>query len=237
MKDEERLLQKPFAELARSMKKERARERRRELLATSSRAGAAPRTAAAEGAEAKEEEPVAAPLSDHELFAREVASAVPIGRDNCRPPARGGLARPPARDEDAEALAELADLVNGEGLFDIAGSDEYIEGSTNGVDRRLLKKLRKGVFAVQAHIDLHGRTRLEARELVEEFVVESRRRSLRCVLIVHGRGLNSKDQIPVLKESLKVWLARGRIARSVLAFCSARPSDGGYGALYVLLRG
>ena len=56
------------------------------------------------------------------------------------------------------------------------------------------------------------------------------------MLIVHGRGLNSKDQVPVLKERLKIWLARGRAAHVVLAFATARPCDGGAGALYVLLR-
>jgi DNA-nicking Smr family endonuclease len=96
--------------------------------------------------------------------------------------------------------------------------------------------LRQGHFAWQAYLDLHGKRRQEAREAVERFLGESRSQRRRCVLIVHGRGLNSKDQIPVLKESLRVWLAQGRIARSVLAFCSAKPSDGGVGAVYVLLR-
>ena len=58
----------------------------------------------------------------------------------------------------------------------------------------------------------------------------------RALLVVHGRGLNSKDNAPVLKERLKSWLARGQIGRIVLAFSSARPVDGGTGALYVLLR-
>ena len=58
----------------------------------------------------------------------------------------------------------------------------------------------------------------------------------RCVLLVHGRGLHSPDQLPVLKEALLGWLAGGRFGRLVLAFCSARPADGGAGALYVLLR-
>ena len=58
----------------------------------------------------------------------------------------------------------------------------------------------------------------------------------RCVLIVHGRGLNSPDQIPVLKESLRVWLGQKRTGKTVLAFATARPQDGGAGAVYVLLR-
>jgi DNA-nicking Smr family endonuclease len=133
-------------------------------------------------------------------------------------------------------MAQLADLISGRADFDFNDSDEYIEGIAQGLDRRLLKKLRQGTFAVQAHLDLHGKTRIEAHPLVESFIVDSRHRGRRCVLIVHGRGLNSKDQIPILKENLKGWLARGRIAKSVLAFCSARPTDGGVGAVYVLLR-
>jgi len=133
-------------------------------------------------------------------------------------------------------MAQLADLVEGRAAFDFGDTVEHIEGIAVGLDRRLLRRLRQGHFAVQAHLDLHGKTRQEARALVEQFMADSRRSRKRCVLIVHGRGLNSKDQIPVLKESLKVWLARGRIARLVLAFCSARPSDGGTGAVYVLLR-
>ncbi len=89
---------------------------------------------------------------------------------------------------------------------------------------------------MQGVIDLHGLTRQEARELLPRFISRSRAQRRRCVLIVHGRGLNSKDQIPVLKESLKVWLSRGTLSRSVLAFCTARPNDGGAGAVYALLR-
>jgi DNA-nicking Smr family endonuclease len=75
-----------------------------------------------------------------------------------------------------------------------------------------------------------------ARVEVERFVMGASAAGHRGVLIVHGRGHGSKDNVPVLKERLKSWLARGRIGRSILAFTSARPADGGTGALYVLLR-
>jgi DNA-nicking Smr family endonuclease len=139
-------------------------------------------------------------------------------------------------DDEAEAYAELADLVGGGGSFDITATDEYIEGIGAGIDKRLLRKLRAGDYAVQAHLDLHGFTSEAARVEVERFLERARSDGRRCVLIVHGRGHNSKEGIPVLKERLKVWLTRGRIGRGVLAFCSARPSDGGAGAVYVLLR-
>jgi DNA-nicking Smr family endonuclease len=138
--------------------------------------------------------------------------------------------------DDAEVLAELADLCGGDGPFDIADTDEYIEGLADGIDRRLLKRLRAGDYAVQAHVDLHGLTREEARDRVARFLLDSRRAGRRCVLIVHGRGNHSKDSIPVLKQAVRSWLERGQIARTVLAFATARPSDGGAGAVYVLLR-
>jgi DNA-nicking Smr family endonuclease len=89
---------------------------------------------------------------------------------------------------------------------------------------------------VQGRLDLHGLTRDAARGAVERFLRESRLGGKRCVVVVHGRGLHSEDQLPVLKEALRDWLASHRFGRQVLAFCSAQPGDGGAGALYVLLR-
>ena len=148
----------------------------------------------------------------------------------------GRAARPSRANDEAEAYAELADLVEGVGVFDIASTDEYIEGSAPGLDRQLVRKLRRGDYAIQAHLDLHGLVQKEAHAEVDTFIDEARKRGHRCVLIVHGRGLHSKDSVPVLKERLKVWLTRGRISRGVLAFATAKPTDGGAGAVYVLLR-
>ena len=142
----------------------------------------------------------------------------------------------PVYDEDAEALAELEMLVDGITHFDIADTDEFIEGLAEGTDRRLLTKLRRGEFAVQAHIDLHGMRRDEARQSVATFIDGACKAGHRCVRIVHGRGLNSKDNVPVLKLLLTSWLERGRVGKRVLAFCTARANDGGAGAVYVLLR-
>jgi len=139
-------------------------------------------------------------------------------------------------DEESEALAVLSDLVAGNGDFDISDSTEYVEGAVVGFDARVMKRLRRGEFAYQAMLDLHGMSAAAARVEVERFILHSLAEGHREVLIVHGRGRNSKDNVPVLKERLKSWLARGRIGRSILAFTSARPADGGTGALYVLLR-
>jgi DNA-nicking Smr family endonuclease len=139
-------------------------------------------------------------------------------------------------DEDSEALAVLSDLVTGNGAFDISDSSEYVEGAVVGLDPRILRRLRRGEFAYQAILDLHGMSAPAARVEVERFVLGAIAAGHRGVLIVHGRGRNSKDNVPILKERLKSWLARGRIGRGILAFTSARPADGGTGALYVLLR-
>ena len=173
-----------------------------------------------------------------DLFERAMEGVRPL-------PRRGGLridgptpaSQPrPRVTEEAEALAELSDLVRGETHFDVSDTREYVEGAIVGLDPRVLRRLRRGDYAWQAHIDLHGLTASEARVAVDRFLATSVSAGHRCVLIVHGRGRNSKDQTPVLKERLKVWLARGRGARIVLAFTTARPCDGGAGALYVLLR-
>ena len=182
--------------------------------------------------------PAPAAPAEPDPFAAAMKGVVPLEREpgarvEVGPPAR--VARAPVT-EEAEALALLSDLVEGAAHFDISDTREYVEGAIVGLDPRVLRRLRRGDYAWQAHLDLHGMTADAARAAVERFLADSVNAGHRCVLIVHGRGHNSKDQIPVLKERLKLWLARGRTARTVLAFTSARPYDGGAGALYVLLR-
>lgn len=177
-------------------------------------------------------------IDDAALFLRavdDVKQLAPSARQRVAapPPARPGR---PMVSEEAEALAELADLVTGKSPFDVSDSDEYLEGKVKGLDPRIVRRLRRGEFAHQAHLDLHRMTAEQARPAVERFLLDAHRAGRRCVLIIHGRGLNSKDQFPVLKNRLTTWLSRGSWARIVLAFTSARLCDGGAGALYVLLR-
>jgi len=115
-------------------------------------------------------------------------------------------------------------------------SQPYIEGSVTGFSQKLMQQLKKGKFPVQDYVDLHGLTKQAAEARVRDFLIQSYRLGLRCVLIVHGRGLNSEDHIPVLKERLPVWLNRSPINKIVLAFSTARPYDGGAGAVYALLK-
>jgi len=177
-------------------------------------------------------------LSEEELWSVAIDGARPLSDRSGRiKPGPQPLSVPSVElDPDLEAYDELRALVTGEVPFDIADSDEFIEGHSRGLDPRVVRKLRKGEFAVQAHVDLHGLLKDEAKAALEAFLARSRQDGKRCVLVVHGRGLHSKDQVPVLKEALKRWMHTARFARHVLGFSSARPHDGGTGAMYVLLR-
>ena len=138
--------------------------------------------------------------------------------------------------EDAEVLAALSDLVSGQGKFELTESDEYVEGMRAGLDPRLVTRLRRGEFSVQAHIDLHGLYQADAKEKLTQFIVESVQKGLRAVLVVHGRGLRSPGGQAVLKHAAAQWLSHGVIGGYVLAFTTAQAYDGGAGAMWVLLR-
>ena len=103
----------------------------------------------------------------------------------------------------------------------------------NGVDRREIRKLKKGDCIVRARLDLHGMTSAEALGIVPRFIENSRHAGHRCVCIIHGRGLHSKHNAPILKAVVRKYL---RAHRSVLAYADAPVTDGGPGAAYVLLR-
>ena len=176
---------------------------------------------------------------ESDYFAEAMSDVTPLAQQNmtiARVPDTDARPAHPANSTDLEVLAHLSDLVSGIAEMDITFSDEYIEGSVQGFDWKLMQKLKNGLFPVQDHVDLHGYTRQEAELKVGDFLLRSYRLGLRCVLVVHGRGLNSEDHIPVLKERLPVWLSRGPVKKIILAFSTARPYDGGTGAIYILLR-
>jgi len=179
-------------------------------------------------------------VDDEFLFESAMSEVEPIHWKNQRVarrfPRRDRFLNDRLYSEDLEVLAHLEDLVAGRARFDIVDTDEYLEGFIQGLRPIILERLRRGHFSVQAYLDLHGLTVREAEAAVHEFIAESIVLGYRCVLLVHGRGLNSKDQIPVLKRQLQTILLRGRARKHILAFTSARPHDGGAGASYVLLR-
>jgi len=169
-------------------------------------------------------------LEDSELLDWAMRDVVPLPAQTERVGERSP-AQPQIVDEDAEAYAELKALVEGKVRFRLSDGDEYVEGAVEGLDSRVLRKLRGGGFTIQDYLDLHRLTRAEAKAALIRFIERSGGAGRRSVLIVHGRGHNSLEKIPVLKTSVAQWLVRGRLARWTLAFCTARSVDGGAGAL------
>ena len=102
-----------------------------------------------------------------------------------------------------------------------------------GIQHNVLRKLRRGQYSCGSELDLHGMTVPVARQALAEFLYHCRNHGISCVRIIHGKGHGSKQQKPVLKNRVNQWL---RQRDEILAFCSARPEDGGTGAVYVLLK-
>ena len=119
--------------------------------------------------------------------------------------------------------------------FEVTRSGERSEGLAAGIDRAHLARLRRGEQRVERRIDLHGMTAAEARRELTAELRAAFADGVRCVLVVHGRGLHSEGGA-VLKGGVVDWLIAAPLASFVLAFASAQPRDGGPGASYVLLR-
>ena len=141
-----------------------------------------------------------------------------------------------ARGSDLEDLVLMKDALEEDTSPRIPDHPEYIEGCVGVTGRLFLPHLRNGTYSVQGQVDLHGLSRPEARRIVEEFIQSMSRFRSCCVKIIHGRGINSPNEKAVLKTSLQRWLTTRRMSRHVLAFASAPATQGGVGAVCVLLR-
>ena len=134
------------------------------------------------------------------------------------------------RDEQAALRESLSDEFDVSTLLD---TDDALSFRRPGIGTDVTHKLRRGDWAIQREIDLHGLRTDEAREALSAFIRESHRLGLRCVRVVHGKGLGSPGRTPVLKSKVQAWLVQ---KNQVLAFVQARPAEGGAGALVVLLQ-
>ena len=133
------------------------------------------------------------------------------------------------REQPAEPNDALSDFIS----LEIAAGDEW-SFMRPGISHQTLRRLRRGYWSIEAQLDLHGFARDEARMELAHFLDDSIRHSLRCVRVIHGKGRSSRNGEPVLKARVGSWLSqRGE----VLAFCQAKPEDGGSGAVLVLLKG
>jgi DNA-nicking Smr family endonuclease len=137
-----------------------------------------------------------------------------------------------AQESEVECLRRL--VADGQG-FRVSCTPEYMEGVAYPAPPEITRRLHRGDFAVQAHVDLHGLSVDEARQVFDAFMKQAVLADQRAVLIIHGRGLSSPAE-PVLKTKVAEWLTTGYWRKWVVAFSSARLCDGGSGASYVLLR-
>lgn len=171
--------------------------------------------------------------SAHAMFRAAVADAVPLTFDRIHhePAPPPPIPRQRVCDERAALTESLSD--HDPLALSLEGGDEpaFLRP---GMSPKILKDLRRGRWVVQAELDLHGMNRSEARQQVAIFLADCLVRRRRCVRIIHGKGHGSPGRIPVLKRLLLGWLAQ---RQEVIAYCQARNSDGGSGALIVLLAG
>lgn len=139
---------------------------------------------------------------------------------------------PRARSREREAAEALRDLHEDPFAAALIGPGDRLEYLRDGSPRHWLRRLKRGQYAIQDEIDLHRLTRTEAEAVLRRFLVEARRTGKRCVGVIHGKGLGSGPEGPVLKNLVDRML---RQRAEVIAFASADAGNGGSGAVRVLL--
>ena len=190
----------------------------------------ATRQAEAARAEAARQE---AARREADLFRRSIGEVTPLpdhGRVQQPRPDPEPIAQQFLNDEREALAASLSDEIDVERLLE---HDEALSFRRPGIAQETLARLRRGQWVAQARLDLHGLRREEARDAVARFLPQAVRDGLRCVRIIHGKGLGSINRKPVLKDKVLRWLVQ---RDEVIAFCQAPPHAGGAGALLVLLR-
>ncbi len=168
-----------------------------------------------------------------ELFARSVGPVRPLKstpRRSLAPDPPAPLALQHAADEQAVLREALSDGFDASALLE---ADEHLSFRRPGIGVDVVRGLRGGRWSIQRELDLHGLRSDEAREALGQFIRQSHRRGVRCVRVIHGKGLGSPGKAPVLKNKVHSWLVQ---KNQVLAFVQANPMQGGAGALVVLLR-
>ncbi len=169
---------------------------------------------------------------DSTLFKQAVGDAEPLSgkkRHLAEKPRPSAKALQRRRDERSALRESLEDIPPGAEIE----TGEELSFRRDGVDQRVFKKMRTGRISVRDEADLHGMTRDEAHPYLRDFISYASQQDLRCVRVVHGKGLSSGPKGPVLKHAVNNWL---RNWDEVLAFCSAPSQDGGTGDVYVLLK-
>jgi DNA-nicking Smr family endonuclease len=168
---------------------------------------------------------------DSKLFREAIAGATPLAQDRKEPGHPRPRPRAAFRRADERAVLDET-LIHQAADLGVETGDEIVF-CRPGVSDEILRDLRRGRFAIEEELDLHGLISTEARHAVRDFLANATARHRRCVRIIHGKGRGSGPRGPVLKKSVNLWL---RKHDAVVAFCSARSAHGGTGAIYVLLK-
>lgn len=167
---------------------------------------------------------------DAELFRQAVGKVTPLQGGHRHVARKRVPPIPRQRYEDEHRV--MQDLLTDAPLEDLECGDELLFHRP-GIQHGVVRKLRRGHYSIDAELDLHGMTAVVARQALSEFLRRCRHHGARCVRIIHGKGLGSVHGRPVLKQKVNGWLQQ---RDEVLAFCSAPRTDGGTGAVYVLLK-
>ena len=170
--------------------------------------------------------------SDKDLFIRAAGAVKPLPdkrKVHHKPEPKMPLAMQYQRDEKAVLKEAISDEFDVSTLLE---TDEHLSFRRPGIGVDVTRKLRRGDWSIQRQLDLHGLRRDDAREALGSFIREAHKHGIRCVRVVHGKGLGSPGKAPVLKSRVHSWLVQ---KNEVLAFVQAKPADGGAGALVVLL--
>ncbi|MEW6329858.1 MAG: Smr/MutS family protein [Pseudomonadota bacterium] len=168
---------------------------------------------------------------ERDLFRKAVGRIRPVKQDKVHPHRKR---RKPVPDQTLRDQRAVMDSLLSDEYepAEVETGDELLY-TRPGLQHTIIRKLRRGQFAIEAQLDLHGATVVQAREAVNAFLKSAQAHDKRVVRIIHGKGNTSAGKLPVLKGKVNSWL---RQKDEVLAFCSARPNDGGTGAVYVLLK-
>jgi DNA-nicking Smr family endonuclease len=169
--------------------------------------------------------------ADAALFRAAVREARPLQRQQRVAPIRA-KPTPRARFAKAERAAVLVESLAEPGPYIETLPGDELKYRRDGIAELTLRQLRRGDFRVEAALDLHGLTEAQATGAITQFLASALARELRCVRIIHGKGMRSGPRGPVLKQAANTLLRR---TNHVLAFTSARAKDGGTGATLVLL--
>ena len=177
-------------------------------------------------------------LTDEELFCDAMDDVQEIEEYrglSCAQRHRKIISEPARRHPDCEALMILSEIAEGRQPVNLPDTQEYVEWTNPDYRDDIVQRLHGGYFSVQEFLDLHGFTVPEAEIELESFIDTSFKKGLRCIKIIHGRGLRSTRGAR-LKEAVVKRLS-GHYRKDIIAYVTARQCDGGLGALYVLLRG